>query len=196
MSTTKIEWTDRVWNPVRGCSIVSAGCTNCYAMREAARWNGPGQPYKGLTKRVDGRPVWTGEVRVVMNRMVDPLRWRKPSRVFVNSMSDLFHEKIPDEWIVHIFEVMATASALHGHQFQVLTKRPDRMRELVPRMYWRFGLNTIYQGHLLTHRCALDGADIGGEDLDICGAPPGVWLGVSVEDQMGGMAAEAARSQG
>lgn len=121
MSTnTKIEWTDATWNPLRGCSRVSAGCVNCYAEGVAHRFGGPGQPYEGLT--TNGR--WNGTVRVVEKHLDDPLRWTKPRKVFVNSMSDLFHESVPDATIDIIFAVMATA---HRHTFQVLTKRAERM---------------------------------------------------------------------
>ena len=122
MTTTKIEWTDRVWNPVRGCSKVSSGCENCYAERMAQRFGGPGQPYDGLTKDHH----WTGEARFVPNMLKAPLHWRKPCRVFVNSMSDLFHEDITDEQIAAIFGAMA---ACPQHTFQILTKRPKRMAE-------------------------------------------------------------------
>jgi protein gp37 len=119
-----ITWTDATWNPIRGCSRVSAGCRNCYAERTASRFSGPGQPYEGLVRIANGHPQWTGEVRVMEERMLDPLRWRRPRRIFVNSMSDLFHENVADETIDRIFAVMALAPQ---HAFQVLTKRPARM---------------------------------------------------------------------
>jgi protein gp37 len=121
-----IAWTDVTWNPVRGCSRVSPGCENCYAERTAARFSGTGQPYHGLAVMGEHRPRWTGEVRLVPEHLADPLRWRRPRRVFVNSMSDLFHEKLANEEIAAVFGVMAAAQA---HTFQVLTKRPERMRE-------------------------------------------------------------------
>src|SRR5512140_972091 len=89
---TSIEWTDRTWNPIRGCSVVSAGCKNCYAMNVAARFAGPGLAYEGLALRSPAR--WTGEVHVIEKDFDAPLRWRKPCRIFVNSMSDLFHDKV------------------------------------------------------------------------------------------------------
>lgn len=177
---TRISWTDATWNPIRGCSRVSKGCENCYAERVAHRFGGPGRPYEGLTR--DGR--WNGKIRIVANVLDKPLRWRKPRRIFVNSMSDLFHPGIDEEIIVLIFEVMATAAALNGHTFQVLTKRPDWMREIVSRMSWRFGLTSILGKHILTHRAQMEGSpDIGGKDLGWRGSPPGVWLGVSTENQ-------------
>ena len=121
---TSIQWTDRSWNPVRGCSIVSPGCTNCYAMKQAHRFSGKGQPYEGLTRMTARGPVWTGKIRFVSEALDEPLHWRKPQRVFVNSMSDLFHEDVPDEFIDEVFAVMALAPR---HTFQVLTKRPERM---------------------------------------------------------------------
>lgn len=125
---TSIEWTDRTWNPVRGCSIVSSGCTNCYAMKQAHRFSAPGQPYAGLTRMSAGGPVWTGRAVEVGHALFEPLGWAKPARVFVNSMSDLFHEDISDLFIADVFAVMAYA---RHHTFQVLTKRPGRMARLL-----------------------------------------------------------------
>jgi protein gp37 len=123
-ATSKIEWTDATWNPTRGCSRVSTGCERCYAERMAARFSGTGQPYEGLAVMKSDGPHGTGEVRFIEEALNLPLRWRKPKRIFVNSMSDLFHEKVPDAWIDRIFFVMEAASQ---HTFQVLTKRPERM---------------------------------------------------------------------
>lgn len=117
---TGIEWTDATWNPIRGCSRVSEGCRNCYAERVANRYSGEGLPYEGLA--ANGK--WTGKVIVVESHMEDPIRWKKPRRIFVNSMSDLFHEELPFEQVARIFCVMAAAPQ---HTFQVLTKRPARM---------------------------------------------------------------------
>lgn len=125
---TDIEWTDRTWNPVRGCSIVSPGCVNCYAMKQAHRFSGPGQPYAGLTKLTKAGPQWTGEVRLVPDALREPLSWRKPARVFVNSMSDLFHEDVPDGFILQVLDVVERCPQ---HTFQVLTKRPRRMLDLM-----------------------------------------------------------------
>lgn len=117
-----IEWTDATWNPVRGCTRVSEGCRNCYAERIAARFSEPGQPYEGLAKRTPSGPRWTGKIMTVEHLIEAPLHWKKPRRIFVNSMSDLFHEKISLLTIGRIFNVMAAA---HWHTFQVLTKRPE-----------------------------------------------------------------------
>lgn len=126
MADTKIEWATKSWNPVRGCSIVSKGCKNCYAMRQAHRFSGPGGAYEGLTKLTNGGPVWTGDIKLVPEKLQEPLRWKKPERIFVNSMSDLFHKDVPDHFIGWVFGVMAGAPQ---HIFQVLTKRPERMRD-------------------------------------------------------------------
>jgi len=147
MADTSIEWTDKVWNPVRGCIKVSPGCKNCYAETFAERFRG-----------VKGHPYEQGfDLRLVLEKLNEPLRWKKPRRVFVNSMSDLFQDGVPDEYIGRCFDVMAQA---RRHTFQVLTKRPGRMRALVP---------TFAARHT-----AIDGS----------GWPlPNVWLGVSVENQ-------------
>lgn len=120
---SNIEWTERTWNPIRGCSKISAGCENCYAMHVAARFSGPGQPYEYLAKR---NPVnWTGELRIIEPALHEPLRRRKPTMYFVNSMSDLFHERMPPQWIDAIFTIMALTPQ---HTYQVLTKRSEQMR--------------------------------------------------------------------
>lgn len=113
-----IEWTDKTWNPVTGCLEVSPGCDHCYARTFAERWRGvPGHPYEqGF------------DLRLWPERLEQPLRWKKPCRVFVNSMSDLFHADVPDEFIGRVFDVMEDA---HWHTFQVLTKRPQRMMRFV-----------------------------------------------------------------
>lgn len=122
-----IEWTDSTWNPTVGCSLVSPGCTNCYAMRMGHRVATTVPHYKGLTKLSKAGPVWTGKVALVPEKVLtQPLRWRRPRRIFVNSMSDLFHEDVPDAWIDQVLAVMARCPQ---HTFQVLTKRAARMRE-------------------------------------------------------------------
>lgn len=152
---TGIEWTDATWNPIRGCSRVSEGCRNCYAESVANRFKGQGQPYEGLIARTG---QWNGNITVVDHLLDQPLRWRKPRRIFVNSMSDLFHETVPDDVIHAVFSVMAQATQ---HTFQILTKRPERMRDVLT-LWDRIGITGNYfHGHPL----------------------PNVWLGVSVEDQ-------------
>lgn len=125
---SEIEWTDVTWNPVAGCTIASAGCSNCYAMRMAARLQAMGhQKYSGTTRKSGDRYVWTGRVNIDSASLVAPLEWRKPKRIFVNSMSDLFHEDVPTHFIQQVWDVMAECPQ---HHFQVLTKRPDRMAML------------------------------------------------------------------
>lgn len=127
--SSKIEWTDVTWNPVAGCTIASAGCTNCYAMRMAARLAAMGsEKYVGLTRKSGGRAVWTGKVALDVKSLSAPYKWRKSRKVFVNSMSDLFHPSVPDEFIARVWRVMLETPQ---HTYQVLTKRPDRMSELL-----------------------------------------------------------------
>jgi protein gp37 len=129
MAESSIEWTDATWNPVAGCTVISPGCTNCYAMRMAARLEAMGQEkYKGLTRRSGQRPVWTTRIRLDEKALDIPLRWSKSKLVFVNSMSDLFHEAVPAAFIRRVWAVMEKTP---HHTFQILTKRPYRMSELV-----------------------------------------------------------------
>lgn len=132
---TGINWCDATWNPTRGCSRVSEGCRNCYAEAVAGRFCGPGQPYDGLATRTlrvasddEQRVVsrWTGDVRFVVEKLAEPLRWTRSRRIFVDSMSDLFHDGFSNEQIAAVFGVMA---ACPQHTFLVLTKRARRMRE-------------------------------------------------------------------
>lgn len=128
MADTTIEWTDATWNPVAGCTIMSAGCTNCYAMRMAARLEAMGlEKYRGLTRKSGARAKWTGEVRLDPGALSVPKHWAKPRNIFVNSMSDLFHPAIPEEFIREVWSVMRETSR---HTYQILTKRPDRMAEV------------------------------------------------------------------
>ncbi len=174
---TGIEWADATWNPIVGCSIVSPGCTNCYAMAQAARIERmqPGSHYAGTTQPSKAGPVWTGKLALAPEHILTaPLRWRRPRRIFVNSMGDLFHEAVPDAWIDRVFDVMASSGA---HTFQVLTKRADRMRRYVEslgenRARWQTDHQRISYGLHET----------------INGGSPAwplrnVWLGVSAEDQ-------------
>lgn len=157
---SKIEWTDATWNPVSGCRKVSPGCDNCYAIPAAHRMGQHGNPkiskaYRWLTVKVNGRLNWTGKIKLLERRLDQPARWARPRCIFVNSMSDLFHEDIPDEYIQKVFLVMMKAKQ---HIFQVLTKRPERMVEVLKRIGWNahFLLNPEQCQH--------------------------IWLGVSVED--------------
>jgi protein gp37 len=163
---TAIEWTDRTWNPVTGCDRVSPGCDNCYALTLAARLKAMGN----RRYQRDGQPPTSGPgfgVTVHADKANDPLKWREPSRVFVNSMSDLFHAHVPDEWIIELFAVMAAA---RRHTFQVLTKRPKRMRDLLSRP--DFERRVIDRA-----RGKVQGAQLWEWP------PPNIWLGTSVEDQ-------------
>jgi protein gp37 len=129
MAESQIEWTDSTWNPVTGCSIVTAGCTHCYAMEMARRLEAMGiKKYKGLTRKSGKRTVWNGVVREDREALLIPHRWRKPRKIFVNSMSDLFHERVSDEFILDVWQVMRETP---HHNYQILTKRPERMAKLV-----------------------------------------------------------------
>lgn len=166
---SSIEWTDATWNPIRGCSKVSPGCTHCYAMHVAARFSGSGQPYEGLARR---NPTnWTGDVRFVHANASDPLRWRRPRRVFVNSMSDFFHEGVPRQWQDDLFGVM---SLCPQHTFQILTKRADVMRD-----YMTTGSTRRRVAETRTRFFAHASSG----ESDIVWPLPNVWLGASIENQ-------------
>jgi protein gp37 len=125
---TTIEWTDSTWNPVAGCTVLSPGCTNCYAMRMAGRLEAMGMDkYAGLTRKTGGRAKWVGKVRLDEGALDIPLRWKSPRMVFVNSMSDLFHEDVPISFIEKVWQTMAKTP---HHVYQILTKRPDRMADV------------------------------------------------------------------
>ena len=172
---SKIEWTDATWNPVTGCSVVSPGCTNCYAMKLAGTRLKHHESRAGLTRDTKAGPVWTGEVRFNEAWLTQPLQWKRPRMVFVCAHGDLFHEDVPDAWIDQVFAVMALA---HRHTFQVLTKRSERMRDYLSRHRW--------------HLWAAAGRAIdplrwqnlppimGGDRTPV----PNVWLGISAEDQL------------
>jgi protein gp37 len=128
-SNSEIEWTEATWNPIAGCSVISPGCTNCYAMRMAARLEAMGvDKYRATTRRSGKRAVWTGRVNVDSRSVEAPLHWRTPRRIFVNSMSDLFQDAVEEDVIASLWAVMAEAS---WHSFQILTKRPERMRSIL-----------------------------------------------------------------
>jgi len=128
MADTAIEWTDATWNPVAGCTVISPGCTNCYAMRMAARLEAMSvEKYRGLTRRSGGRAVWSGRIRLDNKSLDTPRTWPRPRRIFVNSMSDLFHEDVTEEFITQVWQVMAETPR---HTYQILTKRPERMADI------------------------------------------------------------------
>jgi len=176
---TKIEWTEQTWNPIVGCSVVSPGCTNCYAMKLAPKLAAnPATPhYAGTVESSRAGPVWTGKVALASDdALTAPLHRRKPTMYFVNSMGDLFHEAVPDEWIDRVFAVMALAPQ---HTFQVLTKRAARMREYIAHI----------NAHVETrHEIIERKARMMIEDADAWMTEswplPNVWLGVSAEDQL------------
>lgn len=133
MAISEIEWTECTWNPMVGCTVLSPGCTNCYAMRMAARLEAMGsRKYAGVTRRSGNRAVWTGQINFDETALAVPQAWRKPKRIFVNSMSDLFHEGVPNKAIRRVWQVMEHAD---WHTYQILTKRPQRMREMLARGY-------------------------------------------------------------
>jgi protein gp37 len=141
---SSIEWTDATWNPVRGCTKISPGCKHCYAETFAERFRG-----------VKGHPYEQGfDLRLVPEKLAEPLRWRTPRMIFVNSMSDLFHDAVPDDYISAVAQVMVTAN---WHTYQVLTKRSERLRNL---------LNST---------------------LHVAASQPHIWWGVSVEDKKYGL---------
>jgi protein gp37 len=176
---TGIEWTETTWNPIAGCSLVSPGCKNCYAMKMAHRLEAMGQQkYAGLTRKVNGHAIWTGKITLDENALLQPLSWKKPRRVFVNSMSDLFHPGVPFEFVDRVFAVMAVASQ---HVYQCLTKRPERMAEYVERT----GRSIDYlekPARKMGRTLQFEGMDGGTFGL-VKWPLPNVWLGTSVEDQ-------------
>ena len=135
MKNSRIEWTEATWNPLRGCTRVSEGCRFCYAERVALRWSGEGQPYEGLVKpaKDGGHPRWTGEIMLVEKQLNAPRKWKEGKLIFVNSMSDLFHEKVPREYIDRVFEVMRETPQ---HTYQILTKRAFRLHKMSALIEW------------------------------------------------------------
>jgi protein gp37 len=134
MAQSKIEWTETTWNPVAGCTVISPGCTNCYAMRLAARLAAMGQEkYDGTTRRSGCRSVWTGQINLAPETLDLPGSWRKGRMIFVNSMSDLFHEAVPETFIQQVFAVMVDCPQ---HTFQILTKRAERLAQIARRLPW------------------------------------------------------------
>jgi len=176
---TTIEWCDATWNPVTGCSVLSPGCTNCYAMRLAGTRLKHEPSRAGLTRDSNAGPVWTGEVRLNEQWLDQPLRWRRPRRIFVCAHGDLFHEAVPDDWIDRVFAVMTLAPQ---HTFLVLTKRAQRMRDYMERRVhvgseWD---NIIAVAAFAAHlACSPEQDFVPPERLPL----PNVWLAVSVEDQ-------------
>jgi protein gp37 len=157
---SKIEWTDATWNPVRGCSRVSPGCLKCYAERDAARFAGSDEeqgthgPFHGFVQIANGHPQWTGRVELMEHKLAEPQHWKQPKRIFVNSMSDLFHEKLTADEIGHVFKTMYH---VNWHTYQILTKRAGRLLEIMPRVVETFGLmKHVWLGVSVENRAAFD----------------------------------------
>lgn len=191
---THISWTNATWNPITGCTVLSPGCSNCYSMRLAGTRLKHHPSRAGLTTMTKAGPVWNGKMRFNEDWLDQPLRWRKPRMIFVCAHSDLFHENVPDEWIDKVVAVMLLAPQ---HTYQVLTKRPARMRDVMERMRRALRLTQaiLAEGH---ERWAWDGPSLIEEWPHLAGAVAhpsfdiqaldcwplkNVWLGVSVEDQ-------------
>lgn len=153
--STGIEWTEHTWNPFVGCTIHTAGCTNCYAMRTALRLQDFGmESYAGVARLANGAPVWTGKInRATEAQMRKPFKIKKPSLIFVNSMSDFFHEGAKDEWRLDALAVMAKTP----HQYQVLTKRPENIALFLARV------------------------NVPASCLTLTAFPRNVWIGATVE---------------
>lgn len=179
---SKIEWTEATWNPIVGCSVTSPGCANCYAMPMAARLEAMGLAhYKGTTQSSKAGPVWTGKVALAPETtLLAPLRRKKPTTYFVNSMSDLFHEAVPDDWIDRIFAVMALCPQ---HTFQVLTKRSRRMRDYMTGENPLIRLHYAAAGDSSIAALFRKHGNIYSLYLDAPWPLPNCWLGVSAEDQ-------------
>ena len=185
---SKIEWTDATWNPVTGCSVVSPGCTNCYAMGLAGTRLRNHPSRAGLTIDTKAGPVWNGQVRLNEDWLTQPLKWRRPRMIFVCAHGDLFHEAVPDEWIDRVFAVMALSPQ---HTFQVLTKRAKRMRKYLSakrsRVVWEQACEIAVEADADVLLCGPMGDPpdgLPGRRVDVGKWPlPNVWLGVSAEDQ-------------
>lgn len=179
---SNIEWTETTWNPIAGCSIVSPGCHKCYAMRMAARLQAMGKrKYAGTTTGLGTKARWTGKINLERSSILAPLNWRKPRRIFVNSMSDLFHEEVPDEWIDQVVATMWTAE---WHTFHTLTKRADRQLRYLNSTHTAERVAEIVHRRLWTEDPAkammVSVSDIAS---DVFLGLENWWVGVSVEDQ-------------
>lgn len=204
MDRTPISWTQSddgkagaTWNPTDGCAVCSPGCKNCYAMRIAGRFSGPGKPYEGLvTFGKNKKAVWNGTGKLNTRALTKPLHWRAPRRVFVNSMSDLFFERFTNEEIAAVFGVMAASSR---HTYQILTKRARRMREWFAWIDSTADINGtmhVEAGHHIADDVGDDEAEYEEDDPaivlghEICDAEwplSNVWMGVSVDDRKHGL---------
>lgn len=189
---TNIEWTKtenkdgsttkgETWNPIAGCDKISDGCKHCYAIKDAHRLAGNPNPkiaakYEGTTKIENGKMNWTGRINFASEDvLLQPMRWTRPRKIFVNSMSDLFHESVPDEWIDKIFAVMALSKQ---HTFQVLTKRPERMRDYFTKQKNGENRSFFVWGEIKELKPSL----LWKNEVEIF-PRPNIHLGVSVENQ-------------
>lgn len=189
---THIEWTDATVNAINGCTVLSPGCTNCYAMRLAGTRLRDHPSRKGLTSDSKAGPVWNGTVRLNESALLQPLRWKRPRRIFWNAHGDIFHPAVPDAWIDRCFAVMALTP---HHIHQVLTKRSDRMRAYLSNgaangRIARIIIDWLVDGTITTglrHCKTWPVRSIGDiddpTDITVDMPLPNVWLGVSVEDQ-------------
>jgi protein gp37 len=195
-----IQWTGATWNPIVGCEVTSPGCKHCYAMRMAARLDlislaheakhgepGPLAHYRGLTAPSKAGPVWNGKVAMAPDAiLMKPLGWKKPRRIFVDAMNDLFFEGVTDEMIDRVFAIMALCPQ---HTFQILTKRPDRMRQYMASIDNGGGerlegfRSALIEGMAQSIWHGRTGDDTVDEWLAVHLPLPNVWLGTSVEDQ-------------
>lgn len=179
---TKIEWTDATWNPITGCSVVSAGCRNCYAMKLAGTRLQHHQSRAGLTVDTKAGPVWNGQVKLNDKWLEQPVTWSRQRMVFVCAHADLFHENVPDDWIDTVFGIMWAClygrNELDGHIFQVLTKRADRMRA-----YLSHDRREAWARAAVNYGGGSDPDGIYDQVAYFEGSHPRIWIGVSVEDQ-------------
>lgn len=179
---TNIEWARKVLNAVVGCTVLSPGCTNCYAMKMAwrvqamAAGRGQTSSYDGLTQQTKAGAVWNGEVRLVEKALLEPYRWRRPERVFVDSMGDLFHPSVPDRWIDLHYALFALTPR---HTYMPLTKRPERRLAYLADPNRLLRMAELVVDHPTGRRRLVDLID-----LVVFTEPlPNVWEGISVEDQ-------------
>ena len=174
-TNTSIEWADKTWSPIIGCDRVSPGCDSCYAIgtariREANPHPRIAAAFAGTTQRTDTGVDWSGTVNLLDDRLTEPLSWRKPVKVFVNSLSDLFHKNVPDDFIAKVFAVMALTPQ---HSYQLLTKRHARMRTLLNDRHFAVAVRT--EMYARDRDATLR--------QDEVWPLPNLWLGVSVENQ-------------
>jgi protein gp37 len=182
----RIEWCERSWNPIRGCTRISPGCGGpgphggCYAEAIAARFSDAGQPFHGFAERTRSGPRWTGRVELIEDRLLLPLQWRTPARIFVNSASDVFHDAVTDEMLDRIFAVMACCPQ---HTFMVLTKRAARMRGYASMFETPGRAGRVLHSIAATSKHKNAFSLWRAQDRLIDWPLPNLMLGVSVEDQ-------------